>query len=322
MADIGWITGHSYIVYGPLSLGTTSVIYEGVPTYPDAGRPWRIAEQLGVNIFHTAPTTIRMLRKLGPDEPAKYNYHFKHMTTVGEPIEPDVWRWYYETVGKGEAVIVDTWWQTENGGFLGSTLPALQPMKPGSCGPGVLGIFPVIYDEDGNEVEAGSGKAGNICIRNPWPGIFADHLGPARAVRRHLLREVQQGQEQQGLARLAVLRRRRRDPVRRRLLSHPRPGRRRDQRRGAPAGHQGAGVRELTVDEVAEAAAVPVVDDVRGRAVEMYVSLKPGVSASNEEIEDKVSKAIETEIGKIARPKNVWVVATCRRRAPARSCAG
>ena len=98
-------------------------MYEGVPTYPDPGRPWRIAERLGVNIFHTAPTTIRMLRKLGPDEPAKYDYHFKHMTTVGEPIEPDVWRWYHEVVGKGEAVIVDTWWQTENGGFLGSTLP-------------------------------------------------------------------------------------------------------------------------------------------------------------------------------------------------------
>ncbi|HEX9219018.1 MAG TPA: AMP-binding protein, partial [Gemmatimonadaceae bacterium] len=93
-ADIGWITGHSYIVYGPLALAATSVMYEGVPTYPDPGRPWRIAERLGVNIFHTAPTTIRMLRKVGPDEPKKYNYHFKHMTTVGEPIEPEVWRWY------------------------------------------------------------------------------------------------------------------------------------------------------------------------------------------------------------------------------------
>ena len=123
-ADIGWITGHSYIVYGPLSLGTTSVMYEGVPTYPDAGRPWRIAEKLGVKIFHTAPTTIRMLRKLGPDEPAKYDYHFKTMTTVGEPIEPDVWRWYYNFVGKGEAAITDTWWQTENGGFLGAPCPA------------------------------------------------------------------------------------------------------------------------------------------------------------------------------------------------------
>jgi len=110
MADIGWITGHSYIVYGPLALAATGVIYEGVPNYPDAARPWRIAERLNVNIFHTSPTAIRMLRKMGPDEPAKYDFHFKHMTTVGEPIEPDVWRWYYDVVGKREAVIVDTWW--------------------------------------------------------------------------------------------------------------------------------------------------------------------------------------------------------------------
>jgi len=112
LADIGWITGHSYIVYGPLALAATSVIFEGVPTYPDAGRPWRVAEQLDVNIFHTSPTAIRMLRKTGPNEPAKYDYHFKHMTTVGEPIEPEAWRWYWEVVGKREAVIVDTWWQT------------------------------------------------------------------------------------------------------------------------------------------------------------------------------------------------------------------
>jgi acetyl-CoA synthetase len=114
-ADIGWITGHSYIVYGPLALGTTTVMYEGVPTYPDPGRPWRIADKLGVNIFHTAPTTIRMLRKLGPDEPGKYDYEFKTMTTVGEPIEPDVWRWYYKVVGKEKAAITDTWWMTETG---------------------------------------------------------------------------------------------------------------------------------------------------------------------------------------------------------------
>jgi acetyl-CoA synthetase len=101
MADIGWITGHSYIVYGPLALGASTVVYEGIPNYPDAGRCWRIAQNLDVNIFHTAPTAIRALRKIGPDEPQKYNYFFKHMTTVGEPIEPEVWRWYYETVGKG-----------------------------------------------------------------------------------------------------------------------------------------------------------------------------------------------------------------------------
>ena len=307
-ADIGWITGHSYIVYGPLALGTTSVIYEGVPTYPDAGRPWRIAEKLGVNIFHTAPTTIRMLRKLGPDEPAKYDYHFKHMTTVGEPIEPDVWRWYFEVVGKGEAAIVDTWWQTENGGFLGSTLPALQPMKPGSCGPGVLGVYPVIYDEEGNEVEAGSGNAGNICIRNPWPGIFQGIWGqPERFVETYYAKYCKDKDSKDwhdwpyfagdGAVQAA-------DGYFRIL------GRIDDVIN--VAGHR-LGTKELesasiTVDEVAEAAAVPVVDDVRGKAVEMYVALKPGVSASNEEIEDKVSKAIDSEIGKIARPKNVWVV--------------
>ena len=172
MADIGWITGHSYIVYGPLALCASTVIYEGIPNYPDPGRPWRIAQELDVNIFHTAPTAIRALRKIGPDEPAKYNYKFKHMTTVGEPIEPEVWKWYYEVVGKGQAAIVDTWWQTETGGFLCSTVPALAPMKPGSAGKGVPGIHPIIYDDEGKEIPTGAGKAGNICIQNPWPGGF------------------------------------------------------------------------------------------------------------------------------------------------------
>jgi acetyl-CoA synthetase len=307
MADIGWITGHSYIVYGPLALGTTSVVYEGVPTYPDAGRPWRIAERLGVNIFHTSPTAIRQLRKVGPEEPKKYNYHFKHMTTVGEPIEPEVWRWYYETVGKGAAVIVDTWWQTENGGFLGSTLPALKPMKPGSCGPAVLGIYPAIYDEDGNEVEAGSGKAGNICIRNPWPGIFQTIWGQPE-------RFVQTYYEKYG-----------KDKASRDWRDWPyfagdgavqaadgyfRILGRVDDVINV-AGHR-LGTKELEsaalmVDEVAEAAAVPVMDELRGRAVEMYVSLKPGVTPGKE-MADKVVGAIETEIGKIARPRNVWIV--------------
>jgi acetyl-CoA synthetase len=306
-ADIGWITGHSYIVYGPLSLGTTSVMYEGVPTYPDPGRPWRIAERLGVNIFHTAPTTIRMLRKLGPEEPKKYDYHFKHMTTVGEPIEPDVWRWYYDVVGKGEAVIVDTWWQTENGGFLGSTLPALLPMKPGSCGPGVLGIYPVIYDEEGNVVEAGSGRAGNICIRNPWPGIFQTIWGqPERFVETYYEKYCRNKDSKDwhdwpyfagdGAVQAA-------DGYFRIL------GRVDDVIN--VAGHR-LGTKELesaciTVEEVAEAAAVPVIDELRGRAVEMYVALKPGITPSGD-IEQKVTKALETEIGKIARPKKVWIV--------------
>jgi acetyl-CoA synthetase len=305
MADIGWITGHSYIVYGPLSLGTTTVVYEGVPNYPDAGRPWRIAEKLGVNIFHTSPTAIRQLRKIGPEEPKKYNYHFKHMTTVGEPIEPEVWRWYHSEVGKGEAVIVDTWWQTETGGFLGTGLPALIPMKPGSCGPMALGIQAVILDENGEEVP--DGRAGNICIRNPWPGIFETIWGqPERFVSTYYAKynKDENSKDWQDWPYFAG------DGAVKAPDGYFRILGRVDDVINV-AGHR-LGTKEiesaaLTVNEVAEAAAVPVIDDIRGRAVEIYVSLKPGYEPSDE-MRAKVTKAIETEIGKIARPKNVWIV--------------
>ena len=239
MADIGWITGHSYIVYGPLALAASSVVYEGVPNYPDAGRPWRIAEDLDVNIFHTSPTAIRALRRAGADEPTKYSYRFKHMTTVGEPIEPEVWKWYYNVVGKSKAAIVDTWWQTETGGFLCSTMPALHAMKPGSAGPSVPGIHPVIFDDQGNELPAGSGRAGNICIRNPWPGGFQTiWKDPDRFVAQYYARYCKD-KKQHGLARLAVHGGRRRHAGGGRILSNPGPHRRRDQRRRTPAWHQG-----------------------------------------------------------------------------------
>jgi acetyl-CoA synthetase len=307
MADIGWITGHSYIVYGPLALAATSVMYEGVPTYPDAGRPWRIAERLNVNIFHTAPTAIRQLRKAGPDEPTKYNYQFKHMTTVGEPIEPEVWKWYYHVVGKGKAVIVDTWWQTETGGFLCSTMPALHPMKPGSAGPGMPGIHPVIYDEEGKEIPPGTGKAGNVCIRNPWPGMFQTIWGDReRFVRQYYAKYCKNKESKDwrdwpyfagdgavtakdGYVRILG----RVDDV------------------INVAGHR-LGTKELesaclTVEEVAEAAVVPAVDEMKGRIPDIYVSLKPGHHATKE-TGYKVVGALETIIGKIARPRHVYVV--------------
>ena len=307
MADIGWITGHSYIVYGPLANAATSVMYEGVPTYPDAGRPWRIAERLDVNIFHTAPTSIRQLRKLGPDEPRKYNYRFKHMTTVGEPIEPEAWKWYYEVVGKGQAVIVDTWWQTETGGFLCSTMPALQPMKPGSAGPAVPGVHPVIYDEEGNEVPPGSNKAGNICIRNPWPGIFQTIWGDRdRFVRQYYAKYNRQKDSKNwrdwpyfagdGAMQAA-------DGYYRIL------GRVDDVIN--VAGHR-LGTKELEsaclmVPEVAEAAVVPVADEMKGRVPEIYIALKPGYDADRS-VEDAVVQSIENTIGKIARPRHVYIV--------------
>ena len=307
MADIGWITGHSYIVYGPLALGATSVMYEGVPTFPDAGRAWRIAEQLDVNIFHTAPTTIRMLRKAGPDEPAKYNYNFKHMTTVGEPIEPAVWRWYHEVVGKGKAVIVDTYWQTETGGFLCSTMPAIHPMKAGSAGPAVPGIHPKILDEDGNEIPRGANKAGILIIQNPWPGQFQTIWGD---------------QERYVETYYAKFNK---DPKSKDWRDWPYiPG---DAAMEAEdgyfrilgrmddvinvAGHR-LGTKELEsaclmVDAIAEASVVPVNDEIKGKVPDIYISLKPGFAASDE-IKLAVVKTIEESIGKIARPKNVWIV--------------
>jgi acetyl-CoA synthetase len=308
MADIGWITGHSYIVYGPLALGASSVMYEGVPTYPDAGRPWRIAEQLDVNIFHTAPTTVRMLRKAGPDEPSHYNYRFKHMTTVGEPIEPEVWRWYYQAVGKGDAVIVDTWWQTETGGFLCSTMPGIHAMKPGSAGPSVPGIHPVIYDEEGNVIEQGAGKAGNICIQNPWPGAFQTIWGDReRYVMTYYERYCKDPNSKDWrdwpyfTGDAAVLA----GDGYYRIL-----GRVDDVIN--VAGHR-LGTKELEsacleVDQVAEAAVVPVADEIKGRVPDIYVALKPGVEPSDE-IKAAVVSAIENTIGKIARPKHVYIVA-------------
>jgi acetyl-CoA synthetase len=307
MADIGWITGHSYIVYGPLAIAASSVIYEGIPNYPDPGRPWRIAQELDVNIFHTAPTAIRALRKIGPDEPAKYNYEFKHMTTVGEPIEPEVWRWYYKEVGKGKAAIVDTWWQTETGGFLCSTLPALRPMKAGSAGPGVPGIHPIVYDDEGNVVEQGAGKAGNICIQNPWPGMFQTIWGDRqRFVDTYFARYCK-------------------DPKSKRWQDWP-------YMTGDAAvvaadgyvrilgriddvinvsGHR-LGTKEiesaaLVVEEVAEAAVVPVAHEIKGKEPDLYVALKPGYQASDE-IAKKVMDTITDEIGKIAKPRKVWIV--------------
>ena len=307
MADIGWITGHSYIVYGPLAVCASSVIYEGLPNYPDAGRPWRIAEELDVNIFHTSPTAIRALRKVGADEPPKYNYHFKHMTTVGEPIEPQVWKWYYEVVGKGEAAVVDTWWQTETGGFLCSTMPALQPMKPGSAGRGVPGIHPIIYDDDGKEILRGAGKAGNICIQNPWPGIMQTIWGdPDRFVAVYYSRYCKDKNSKDwrdwpymaGDGALEA------EDGYYRIL-----GRIDDVIN--VAGHR-LGTKELesaalVVPEVAESAVVAVQDEIKGIVPDLYVSLKPGVDASDG-LRKKVSEAIVKEIGPIARPKNVWIV--------------
>ncbi|MDT8377985.1 MAG: acetate--CoA ligase [Desulfotignum sp.] len=306
MADIGWITGHSFIVYGPLALCASTVIYEGVPTYPDAGRSWRIAQELDVNIFHTAPTAIRALRKLGPDEPAKYTYHFKHMTTVGEPIEPEVWKWYESAVGKGEAIIVDTWWQTETGGFLCSTVPGIKPMKPGSAGPGVPGIHPFILDDEGNEITE-IGIAGNICIRNPWPGQFQTIWGDRQRFVDTYFAPVCRNPESKDWRDWPYLAG---DAAMMAEDGYFRILGRIDDVINV-SGHR-LGTKEiesaaLVVEEVAEAAVVPVAHEIKGKEPDLYIALKTGIQPT-EELAKKISDAVCDQIGKIAKPRKVWLV--------------
>ena len=178
-ADIGWITGHSYIVYGPLCNGATSVMFESTPVYPDASRYWRVVEDLGVTVFYTAPTAIRAIARAG-DEPVERHSRdtLRILGTVGEPINPEVWRWYHDVVGEGRCAVVDTWWQTETGGILISPLPGATPMVPGSATLPLPGVRPVIVDDEGRRLE-GNGVSGNLCIEGSWPGqartIYGDH---------------------------------------------------------------------------------------------------------------------------------------------------
>jgi len=177
-ADIGWVTGHSYIVYGPLANGATSIMFEGVPTYPDAGRFWKVVDKHQVNQFYTAPTAIRALIAQGDKWPAQYKLDsLKVLGSVGEPINPEAWHWYNEKIGHGTVPIVDTWWQTETGGILITPLPGATPTKPGSATFPYFGIKPVILDENGTELEGEC--SGILAIKEPWPGqmrtIYGDH---------------------------------------------------------------------------------------------------------------------------------------------------
>jgi acetyl-CoA synthetase len=170
-ADIGWITGHSYIVYGPLALGTTTVMYEGTPDYPEKDRLWELVEKYGVDIFYTAPTAIRSFMKWGADHPDAYDLStLRLLGTVGEPINPRAWKWYYQHIGDEDCAVVDTWWQTETGGMMVTTLPGVGEMKPGSAGPPLPGIDARVVDTAGEEVDPGD--AGYLTINDPWPGML------------------------------------------------------------------------------------------------------------------------------------------------------
>ena len=175
-ADIGWVTGHSYIVYGPLANGATSAMFESTPLYPDAGRYWHMIDKFKITQFYTAPTAIRALIRQGDEWPAKYKLDsLRVLGTVGEPINPEAWMWYYEQVGRSRCPIVDTWWQTETGGILITPLPGAHTLKPGSANRPFFGVEPVVLRDDGTECDVNEG--GKLCIRNPWPGMMRTMWG-------------------------------------------------------------------------------------------------------------------------------------------------
>ncbi|MHB1592446.1 MAG: acetate--CoA ligase [Sulfuricella sp.] len=175
-ADVGWITGHTYVAYGPLAVGATEIMFEGVPTYPNAGRFWKIIQDHKVSVFYTAPTAIRSLIKLGADLPKQYDISsLRLLGTVGEPINPEAWMWYYNTVGQTRCPIVDTWWQTETGAHMITPLPGVHGLKPGSCAMALPGVMAAIVDEVGHDVE--KGKGGFLVIKRPWPAMIRTIYG-------------------------------------------------------------------------------------------------------------------------------------------------
>ena len=289
-ADIGWITGHSYILYGPLANGAISVMFEGVPNYPDAGRFWDVCDKHKVNIFYTAPTAIRALMREGDAPVTKRKLKtLRLLGTVGEPINPEAWLWYHRVVGKSRLPIVDTWWQTETGGILITPLPGCTPLKPGSATRPFFGVRPVIVDNDGKRVE-GPGQ-GNLCIEFPWPGLmrrvygddkrffntyfvqFPGYYFTGDGARRDddgyywLLGRVDDVINVSG-HRLGTA------EVESALVSHP---------------------------AVAEAAVVGMPHDIKGQGIYAYVTLKMGQKES-EELRKELVKHVRQEIGPIATP--------------------
>jgi acetyl-CoA synthetase len=179
-ADVGWVTGHSYIVYGPLANGATTLMFEGVPTWPDAGRFWEVCAKHKVNQFYTAPTAIRALMAHGPGPVEKHDLSsIRILGTVGEPINPEAWNWYNDVVGKGRCPIVDTWWQTETGGHLLTPLPGATPTKPGSATLPFFGVVPVVLDPHSGQEIATPAAEGVLCLKDSWPGqmrtVWGDH---------------------------------------------------------------------------------------------------------------------------------------------------
>ena len=297
-ADIGWVTGHSYIVYGPLQNGATALMFEGVPNYPDHDRFWQVVDKHKVNIFYTAPTAIRALMREGTGHVAKHDLStLRLLGSVGEPINPEAWRWYQENVGHGAIPVVDTWWQTETGGIMITTLPAAHDMKPGSAGRPFFGVCPQLVDSDGGvlaDEDTGGAAEGNLCITHSWPGqartVYGDH---ERFIQTYF--STYRGKYFTG------------DGCRRDGDGYYWITGRVDDVINVSGHRMGTAEVESALvlhDLVAEAAVVGYPHDIKGQGIYCYVTLNAGIEPSDE-LAVELRKHVRIEIGPIATPDHI-----------------
>ncbi|ESP89881.1 acetate--CoA ligase [Candidatus Halobonum tyrrellensis] len=301
-ADIGWITGHSYIVYGPLSLGTTTMMYEGTPDHPDRNRLWEIIEEYEATQLYTAPTAIRSFMKWGHQYPDDHDLSsLRLLGTVGEPINPRAWKWYYQHIGDEECPVVDTWWQTETGGHMITTLPGVGKMKPGSAGPALPGLDAQIVDTNGEAVDPG--RAGHLTVQKPWPGMLRTLYNNDERFVDEYWREYSDTDSEDMAD----------------WVYFPEDGAKVDDDGYITvlgrvddvlnvSGHR-LGTMEIEsaivgVEGVAEAAVVGGDHEVKGEAVYAYVIVEDG-QAESDEFRDEIVTAVEDAIGPIARPEAV-----------------
>ena len=292
-ADIGWVTGHSYILYGPLLNGATSLMYEGAPNYPNPDRFWEIVERHKVNIFYTAPTAIRAFTKWGDEWPKKHDLSsLRLLGTVGEPINPEAWMWYQRNIGKGRCPIVDTWWQTETGGILITPLPGATPTKPGTATRPFFGIVPDVVDRAGNPVPANTG--GYLVIREPWPAMLRTIWGDDERYRRQYWSEIE------GLYFSGDGARKDKDGyywIMGRVDDVINVG-------GHRLGTMEVESALVSHDKVAEAAVVGRPDELKGQAIVAFVTLE-GAYSPSENLREELRQHVVKEIGPIAKPDDL-----------------
>ena len=298
-ADIGWVTGHSYVVYGPLLHGATQVMYEGSPDYPNASRMWDIIQKYQVTIFYTTPTALRMFMKFGDDIPNSFNLStLRLLGTVGEPINPEVWKWYFDVIGKNKCPIIDTWWQTETGGIMISNLPGIETisLKPGSATQPIPGVDIAVIDDDGNEVD--DGTKGSLVIRKPWPGMLLTLWNDDEKYK-NVYWSKYEGMYYPGDYAI-------KDADNYLWLL----GRSDDVLK--VAGHR-IGTAELesvlvSHKSVVESAVCGIPDEIKGESIIAFIVLKEGVSESNDILRTDLTETVRNGIGPIATPSEFYFV--------------